>query len=209
MKSYSQLNYLAIIILSWFGVYAMFSDYSFMINHGYQIRIFLEILLLILSVKTFGFSLILRRKKTMLAIWFIYLTLFTFHVFYSYPLLTKIFKINYTGQLWLYTIDFLCISTLVSRCNFDIYGFVKKYMVINSVLSLIIIAQLVKSVGIDFISMEATIFSGNLTIITLSYYLVQIAVFSLFLLVDKSRRYVNMGRFCFVLSFTLIPQLFQ
>lgn len=207
MKAYSLLNYLSLILLSWFGINAIFSNYSFMINHGYKIRIFLELLLLIQSIKAFGFSLILKRKKVILSIWLLYLILFTIHVLYSYPILTKIFNLNYTGQLWFYTIDFLCISTLVSRCNFDIYDFVKKYIAINSVLSLIIIVQLLQSVGFDFISMEATVFSGNVTIITLSYYLVQIAVFSLFLLVDKSRRYVNMGRFCFVLSFILILML--
>lgn len=204
MKAYSILNYLALILLSWFGINAIFSDYSFMVNHGYQIRIFLEILLLIQTIKAFGFSLILKRKKIILSIWLLYLILFTIHVLYSYPILTKLFNLNYTGQLWFYTIDFLCISTLVSRCNFDIYNFVKKYIVINSVLSLIIIVQLLQSVGFDFISMEATVFSGNVTIITLSYYLVQISAFSLFLLVDKSRRYFNVGRICFILSFILI-----
>lgn len=63
MKAYSILNYLALILLSWFGINAIFSDYSFMVNHGYQIRIFLEILLLIQTIKAFGFSLILKRKK--------------------------------------------------------------------------------------------------------------------------------------------------
>lgn len=207
MKAYSLLNNLALILLSWFGINAVFSNYSFMLNHGYQIRIFLEILLLFLSVKNFGFSLIFKRKKIILSIWLLYLSLFTVHVFYSYPLLTKIFNLNYTGQLWFYTIDFLCISTVVSYCDFDVYDFVKKYIVINTILSLVIILQLLQAVGFNFFSMEATVFSGNLSIITLSYYLVQISAFSLFILVDKSGRNVNIGRCCFILSLILILML--
>lgn len=204
MKAYSLLNYLSLILLSWFGINAIFSNYSFMINHGYQIRIFFEILLLFLSIKTFGFDFIFRRKIIILLIWLLYLTLFTVHVFYSYPFLAKLFNLNYTGQLWFYTIDFICISTIVSCCDFDVYDFVKKYIIINTILSLVIIVLLLQNVGFNFISMEATVFSGNLTIITLSYYLVQISAFSLFLLADKSRQNINMGRICFILSFIFI-----
>lgn len=189
MVKYSTIvGYIAIALLGWFGVQSMFG----LITGGwisYTVQLLVSVILLLLVVNKYGIkSLCSNRMVPIFLIWIVYIYFFFYHANEKRSIAASLNLLD-LKKYYACTIQCIVIAGLFRIKKFNIEDVLYKAFLVQSGVSLFIVLILLKNFGLGFFVMEATIFGSNVTLITLSYFLVFNGIIGIYLYSRKDLNY--------------------
>lgn len=189
MVKYSKIiSFLAVLLLGWYGVQAIFGLFTGgWIN--FYVRLFFVFILFFTLVVRYGMSIVVDcRLMPVLVIWMIYIFFFNYHSREFYVISSSLGLLSMNG-FYVTTFIFIILAALFKQKKYDLNALLYRLFLFLSVVSSFIFLYMLKTVGVQFLFNEAVVYGTNVSLITFSYYITYNCIIGIYLISCKDLKY--------------------